>query len=185
MAWYNKQKQVEEQTEEIDETNMERKVEKLEETGMQENENTMVESCETIISGNTSFAGDIQSEEDICVKGEVRGNIQCGNIYILQGKVEGNIRCRNAVLDSGGVKGDIECSENLSLIHESRVEGNVNTMEFVNGGWIQGNANVYNHVELKEGSAIFGDVSAKTIAIEKGAIMQGCFLIGQDKGEQK
>ncbi len=80
------------------------------------------------ISHDTKIVGDIETNGDIRLDGQLAGSIRSKGKVVLgnTGKVEGEIFCQNANI-SGEVKGRLIVSELLSLQASSKVEGEINT----------------------------------------------------------
>lgn len=81
-----------------------------------------------IIGNGTDITGDISSNGDLRVDGNIKGNIQSSGKVVIgsTGKVEGKISCLNADI-SGEVKADIEVKELLSLKATAMVSGDIIT----------------------------------------------------------
>ncbi len=81
-----------------------------------------------IIGNSTNIVGDIMSESDIRIDGNIKGTIQTkGRVVIGQsGIVIGNIVCQNAEI-GGKVEGKINTTELLSLKSTSNIIGEIYT----------------------------------------------------------
>lgn len=89
-------------------------------------DNDVLTSSINIISNTTNIVGDIKSESDIRIDGNVKGNIQTkGRVVIGQsGIVIGTINCQNAEI-SGNVEGKIKVVDLLSLKSTSNIQGEI------------------------------------------------------------
>lgn len=89
-------------------------------------DNDALTSSINIISNTTNIVGDIKSESDIRIDGNVKGNIQTkGRVVIGQsGIVIGTINCQNAEI-SGNVEGKIKVVDLLSLKSTSNIQGEI------------------------------------------------------------
>ena len=78
------------------------------------------------IASGTVIKGDIQSDSDFRLDGQVEGSIVCnGKIIIGQvGSIKGNTQCVSAEV-CGKVEGDIRASERLVLKSTATVTGNI------------------------------------------------------------
>lgn len=79
-----------------------------------------------LISNCTKITGDIVSEGDIRIDGELKGNIKAKGRLVVgaNGKIEGEITCNNIEI-SGEVTGKIIASELLSMKSSSKINGEV------------------------------------------------------------
>ena len=80
-----------------------------------------------IVEG-TSIEGNMSSESNIRIDGEVKGTIVTkGRLVVgVSGVISGDVVCQNAEIE-GKVEGSIKVGELLSLKSTAKVEGDVNT----------------------------------------------------------
>ena len=81
-----------------------------------------------LISTGTKIKGDIISEGDVRIDGELEGNIQAKGRLVVgsSGKITGEIVCRNIEV-SGEVKGKIKAGELLSMKSTAKITGEIAT----------------------------------------------------------
>ena len=81
-----------------------------------------------LIGKGTKITGDIVSDGDVRIDGELTGNIQCRGRMVIgsSGKVSGEVSCKNADV-SGYMKGKLSVDQLLSLKSSSQVFGEVKT----------------------------------------------------------
>ncbi len=81
-----------------------------------------------LIGKGTKITGDIISDGDIRIDGELTGNLQCSGRMVIgiSGKVNGEVSCKNADV-SGFMKGKISVDQLLSLKSSSKVYGEIQT----------------------------------------------------------
>ena len=79
-----------------------------------------------VISKNTSIKGDIISEGDFRVEGNVEGTIQTAGRVIIgaSGNVKGKVTCNNADID-GKFSGELLVNNLLTLKATSQISGDV------------------------------------------------------------
>lgn len=79
-----------------------------------------------LIGKGTQITGDIHSEGDIRIDGDLAGNVQCtGRVVIgASGKVTGNMNCKNCEI-SGFVEGNLNIEQLLSLRSSAHVKGDI------------------------------------------------------------
>ena len=81
-----------------------------------------------LIGKGTKITGDIISDGDIRIDGELTGNLQSSGRTVIgvTGKVSGEVKCKNADI-SGYMKGKMTVEQLLSLKSSSKVYGEVQT----------------------------------------------------------
>ncbi|MDX9883668.1 MAG: polymer-forming cytoskeletal protein [Prolixibacteraceae bacterium] len=81
-----------------------------------------------LISKGTKITGDIASDGDIRIDGELKGTIQCKGRLVVgdSGFIQGEIKCSSSEI-SGEIKGKLTVSELLSLKASSKVIGDMCT----------------------------------------------------------
>ena len=58
------------------------------------------------------------------------------------------------------------------------MEGNITTTALENGGAVRGDIHAGGHIRLSEKSQVSGDITAASISVDQGAVIQGCVMIG-------
>lgn len=87
----------------------------------------------TAIGETMSIIGDIYSEEDLVINGQVRGTLDARNSLLTvgpNGKAESNVKAREVVI-LGSVKGDVEASSKITIRKEGSLVGNIKTTGIV------------------------------------------------------
>lgn len=81
-----------------------------------------------LIGKGTRIQGDIESDGDIRIDGELIGNLNCsGRVVIgVTGKVNGEVSCKDSEV-SGFQKGKLLVEQHLSLKSSSKVYGEIST----------------------------------------------------------
>jgi cytoskeletal protein CcmA (bactofilin family) len=87
--------------------------------------------------------------------------------------IVGNIRGQGQFVVSGKVQGDGELEGGLNLSVTGSWHGNVRAQRAIVAGTIIGSLTVRDKLEIGHTAVIRGRVSARTIAIAKGAIVDG------------
>ena len=93
-----------------------------------------------ILSG-TEITGDIVSDSNLLIEGEIIGNVSCsGKVFIgTSGKIKGNLVCVNAEVD-GAMDGELTI-ENLLVLHSTaRIKGDIQTLKLTieEGAYFEG-----------------------------------------------
>lgn len=89
------------------------------------------ERLNRIVEG-TSITGEVISESNIRIDGEVRGNIQTKGRVVIgpKGRVDGEVVCSNADIE-GELIGTINVKELLSLKSTSKLQGDIITAKLM------------------------------------------------------
>jgi cytoskeletal protein CcmA (bactofilin family) len=122
-----------------------------------------------IIGPGTSVQGDLVSEGDIRIDGNIIGNIQARSRLVIgeSSLVTGHIQARHATV-SGLVKGNISVLETLLLKPSARIEGDITADKLVIESGAQFNGNCIMTTAKRE-SVPGVTKSNKTLAGEKAA----------------
>jgi len=127
----------------------------------------------TIISKNTVIEGNVRSFANMSIEGNIRGDIETTKNIDLNGKVIGNLTCNNAQMLTSQIQGNVRMKGNILMGRDTLLIGDlVSTYAKVNGK-VKGNLEIGGKAELKSDAVIFGDISASTITVDDGAIIQG------------
>lgn len=92
----------------------------------------------------------------------------------------GNVRGRGQFIVSGEIHGDGDLEGGLNLLLSGRWHGNIRAHQAVVAGKIIGGLTVQDRLEIGYTAVIRGKVSARTIAIAEGAIVDGDIEITSD-----
>ncbi|HRF99963.1 MAG: polymer-forming cytoskeletal protein [Bacteroidia bacterium] len=93
------------------------------------NKSSAVESSSINLIGNgTSIIGDINSNGDVRIDGNLKGNITISGKLVVgpSGSIEGNVICQNADI-SGEIHGKVTVTELLSLKASAKLLGDIVT----------------------------------------------------------
>ena len=91
--------------------------------------NSHTQETNLIIAG-TKLLGDIVTENNIHIEGEIHGNIACkGKVTIgSSGRVKGNLNCLTCEIH-GKIDGELKVEDLLTLKETSRIHGNIETLK--------------------------------------------------------
>ncbi|MEG1686598.1 MAG: polymer-forming cytoskeletal protein [Angelakisella sp.] len=127
----------------------------------------------SVISRDTIVTGDITSNADLTVLGQVKGNISAkGHIYVC-GSVEGEIACDSLAMSACTVEGNVTAHSGVIQDTESTLVGNVVSANLTASGKIVGNLTVENCISLKSTAVVIGNLDFKDLAVEQGAVLRG------------
>ena len=97
-----------------------------------------------------------------------------------QSVFEGNIRGVGQFVVSGEVHGDGDLEGGLNLSFGARWHGHIRAQQAIIAGEIVGSLSVEDKLEIGHTAVIRGKVSARTIAIAEGAIVDGEIEVTSD-----
>jgi len=89
----------------------------------------------------------------------------------------GDIIAPGAVMLSGSVHGDGDVGGMLSIARDAHWEGQVRARSAVIAGKLTGSIMVEDRLEVGSAAVIKGQVSAKSLAIARGAVIEGDMLV--------
>jgi len=114
--------------------------------------------------------GDLSSTSVIChsavIEGKLRGNLECEDLMTINlvGKIPGRIGAQQIIVER---KSDIQCFRRVRVTNID-IKGRMSAEIIATGS-----------VTIRKGGSLEGNVTAKSIAIERGGIFSGQLVIGQ------
>lgn len=131
----------------------------------------------TRISKNTILHGKIETGDALEIHGTVEGDVVCESKLEVTGRIKGNIQCDTAEMEEAEIYGDISCQSDIKLSPQTVIEGNIQTEELLCGGQIKGDIHASGGVTLTSESCVIGNIVARDIEINRGAMIQGTIQI--------
>ena len=131
----------------------------------------------TLLAEGSVFEGTLHTKGDVEIAGVFKGDIFSEGNVKLFANIEGNVQGGNVELVTSSVQGDVSAKELLKIGPQSVIGGNIKTKDMICSGRIVGNVESSGRVTLTTGSALTGDLTASTIAVMEGALMEGRFKI--------
>lgn len=127
----------------------------------------------SVISRDTIITGDIVSNSDLTVLGQVKGDISAkGHIYVC-GAVDGQITCDSLAMSSCTVEGNVIAQSGIIQDADSTLVGDVQSTNLTAAGKIVGNVTIENCLSLKTTAVIIGNLSFRDLSVEQGAVLRG------------
>jgi cytoskeletal protein CcmA (bactofilin family) len=97
-----------------------------------------------------------------------------GPTYVAAGsRITGDVEAPGALVMCGQVRGDGDVKGPLSIAAGARWDGEVHARSGVIAGTIAGTIRVDEKLEIRATAVIRGRVTARTLAIAKGAVIEG------------
>ena len=120
----------------LDEDVKEKKLDKIE---------TLKEKSSLIIGEGAIIKGEIKEENEITIKGNVDGDIQCKDLFVGKtGSVKGKIKADTLTVE-GSIEGEINIKDLLKMMSSSHVSGKI----------------CYGSVQINEGGKLLGEIEFK------------------------
>lgn len=127
----------------------------------------------TLITENTKITGSISSDGSLEVVGEITGDIECqGKVYV-NGKVSGSIVASEIFVNTPWLEGGLQSSNVVKVGVGTNIIGDVVGNEAYIAGAVKGNVDVTGPVVIDSTAVIQGDIKAKSIQINAGAVIAG------------
>ena len=99
--------------------------------------------------------------------------------------IEGIVRVRGRVQVDGRVEGTLEVEGMLSVGPEGRIRGEVIAEDIAVGGEIEGKITARKHLHVIRTGKVRGEVRYDTLQIDRGAVLDGRTLHGDDAPASK
>ena len=131
----------------------------------------------TRVTGTMVIKGDVKSEDDIYVNGQVIGDIKTSANLTSTNLILGNVQAQNARLDGARVKGDVTLKGDFTMAEGSVIVGNIACEHLNNAGKIKGNCHVQESASFSEKAYLLGDIEARDLSTQQGAKIVGSIRI--------
>jgi len=99
--------------------------------------------------------------------------------------VVGDCDTEGSIRIEGGVKGSVRAGKAVVVGEHAWVEGDITTQDAVLSGKVTGRVISGSRLELKQTSRIQGDVHARRLELEEGAILNGTVNMGDGGSERE
>jgi cytoskeletal protein CcmA (bactofilin family) len=108
-------------------------------------------------------------------------------LYTMLGEgtqFEGTVVVPHSIRIEGTFKGRIETSEDLTVGAAGHIEADIRAKNAIIGGKVIGNVTVENRIELEGNSSLIGDLKARDLIINEGAVFHGNCSMATGQGEK-
>ena len=117
------------------------------------------------------ICGDVISDGDLLLAGEVDGNVQIEGTLELEGSIKGHdLKVGSIELNDGLIESNIECLEHLSIGSGVTIIGNVKAGSADVNGAVRGDLDIEGNVNIGSTAVLEGRVLAKNVSIDLGAV---------------
>ena len=100
------------------------------------------------------------------------------NVLSSDVDIKGSVKFTNDLVVDGKIEGEISSDGNLTVGENARLKAEIKTGTIVVYGKVHGNMTATDRVELKSSAEVIGDIKAKILTIEAGAIFVGKSTVG-------
>lgn len=128
---------------------------------------------EAVIPAGMVITGNITTESNMRVVGNIVGDIVCEGDILLFGNIEGNVSASNITIQKGSMKGDVVVKADAVLEDESTLTGNLTAVNVFSNAKTKGQIIASGTVELKNQAFVNGDITAATFSVTSGAKIKG------------
>lgn len=127
----------------------------------------------TIITKGTTVNGNIVSDCSLDVCGTVNGDIECLGKLTVSGKVTGNSLASEVYVRSERLLGAINAEGIVDIGQGTVVIGDITATAAVIAGAVKGEIDINGHVILDSTAVIKGNIKAKSVQMNNGAVLEG------------
>ena len=134
----------------------------------------------TFLAPGTSLEGKLKSKGDVELAGSFNGEIEADGNVTLRADATCNINATSLNVVSCHLSGDCTISGSATISENSQLTGNITAEDLHCSGTITGDITVKNGLALEHTSCDFGNITAGTISMARGAVVKGTVTTAQD-----
>jgi cytoskeletal protein CcmA (bactofilin family) len=97
-------------------------------------------------------------------------------------RLEGELASSGVVKVEGTVVGTVRAERQVLVARGGVVEGDIQTVEAVIGGRVQGGITATERIEVQTGATVNGDVSTKSLVVQEGGEVNGLVKMTASEG---
>ena len=127
----------------------------------------------TVITKGTTINGSIISDCSLDVMGTINGDIECLGKLTISGKVTGNSLASEIVVNTDRLEGSVVSEGSVKVGLGTIIIGDITATSAVFAGAVKGEIDVKGPVVLDSTAIIKGNIKAKSIQMNNGAVMDG------------
>ena len=135
------------------------------------------------LAPGTVMVGTLHSEGDVEIAGDFKGDITTKGTVILHANIEGNLTVSSLNLSGCKLTGNVTADGTVAISQDSEIQGNVTAQDLHCSGRIVGDLNISEGVSLESTAHILGDITTGTLAMSRGAVVNGNIRTRQPDGE--
>ena len=136
----------------------------------------------TVISKGTTTLGGISSECSLDVKGVITGDVECQGRLCIYGNVTGNASASEIYVETNDrLNSDLLSTGNVKVCEKSVVAGMIQATSAFIGGAVKGDIDVDGPVVVDSSAVVYGNITANSLQVNNGAVLQGMCKIGLEE----
>jgi len=127
----------------------------------------------TVITKGTTIRGSITSDGSLDIMGTITGDIECLGKLSISGKIVGNSMASEVYVNAERLVGSINSEGSVKVGLGSVIIGDIIATSGVIAGAVKGEIDINGPVIIDSTAIIKGNIKAKSIQINNGAVMEG------------
>ena len=127
----------------------------------------------TKITAGTTIRGGISSDASLEIMGVITGDVECQKKVVIAGSVTGNVIASEIYISSKRLEGGLSSEGAVKIGVGTVVIGDVDAASAYIAGAVKGDIDVNGDVVIDSTAIVQGDIKAKSIQINKGAVVDG------------
>lgn len=137
----------------------------------------------TRITSTMVIKGDIKSEDDVHVNGQLIGDVKTSANLTSTNLILGNVSAQDVRLNGARVKGNVSLKGDFFLGDASVLVGDVACQNLITSGKMKGNCQVQESAAFSEKAYLLGDIEAKDLSTQQGAKIIGAIRIAYEEAD--
>ncbi len=139
----------------------------------------------TVISRSMVITGEITSEGDIDIYGDVKGSVKTDGDIKATGKIVGDLAGNSFTLNGCTIQGNITARGYVIVGLNTVIIGDIVADSIKLNGKVKGNLNIGKVSEFLENALLAGDVQSQTISMSQGAKLHGNVSVALDSSQSE
>ena len=127
----------------------------------------------TVITKGTTINGSIISDCSLDVCGTIIGDIECLGKLTISGRVTGNSLAAEVYVNTSRLEGNITSEGSVKIGNNTVVIGDIAAASAVIAGAVKGEIDVKGPVVFDSTAVVKGNVKAKSVQMNNGALLEG------------
>ena len=135
----------------------------------------------TVITKGTTIRGGITSDCSLDVMGVITGDVECLGKLRIYGTVSGNTSASEIYIETPQkLQGDLISTGDVIVSEDSVIVGTIQASSAHISGAVKGDIDVEDNIIIASTAVVYGNITAKTMMIEVGAVVHGICNIGSN-----
>lgn len=131
----------------------------------------------TTITSGTTIRGGISSDGSLEVMGVITGDVECQGKVSIVGQVSGDVIASEVYVSTNRLEGSLSSEGAVKIGVGTIIVGDVAGTSAYIAGAVKGDIDVDGHVEVDSTAIIRGNITAKSIQVNSGAVVDGYFSL--------